>query len=767
MKLIMGELRKLCASRAVGVFLIILLSVNFALTVFTSRPLPVEMAAREVYGLYLDDPGALAEYKNQLEADFFEHLRDEEFEVPATFIEGADDMSVLNRVLSRAEYIGNYRAEIKKIADSAERRARDLGYFGYSEDSFYIREQHRLARVYGDLADVLDGEEEYAYGYDVYFENTRVILFVLIWLIFAVSFIFRNDRVCGFRSIMITVRRGRLDTALSKIAVTIVTSVFGTFVFLGTTFLAVGFANGGFSSLTAPLQLLPNYAKVPFEISILGYLGIQTAYRILAAMIFALFVALVSSLGFNYVLCFGFGAIFAAANYYVFSIEYIGTTPAVKYLNLAALAEGKEIFSFHRDMNFLGMPMPYTACFVIILAVSVVILSAVCAFFFCKNIKMPSLNLKTITKKIVKKETKSELRICHLIPLWGYELKKNRILPLSLFAIILLAAHCAFVSASVGSGATYGEAIYYGYISDIKELSSDQRQIYLAKERDSIESVILEYKLMTESYESGEIPYDKYTSYLQKYYNAKDRERILLRVEEYSEYIDRKDCGVIYNTGYEQFFAIGTDWILFAAIVILSIGIFSVEYRSGNCAQIIRTAKKGRKSTFLSKILPYSLIGTLLGGVFRVSGIIVTAFNYELSDFDAALCSIRLLDAAEPKISIRSYLIIDIAASAFAGMMIACTVCLISCIFKKILHALGAVGIILALPALLSNTGFALVNFTSPSRIFNASSKFGADAQSFYFFGIIALHVLTVILFTHIAGRGYIGENHIRRKEKR
>ena len=195
MKLFICELRKLVSVRATTVLLVILLAANFALTWFTSRPPAVEIAAREVYPLYLDDPEALREYKKQLEADFFLHLRDEEFEVPSTYIDGADDMSVLNKVEQRADYFANYREETEKIAVNAEKRAQELGYFGYSEDSFYIREQRRLAQVYGDLAHVLDGESEYAYGYDVYFENSRVCLFILIWLMFAVSFIFRNDSV--------------------------------------------------------------------------------------------------------------------------------------------------------------------------------------------------------------------------------------------------------------------------------------------------------------------------------------------------------------------------------------------------------------------------------------------------------------------------------------------------------------------------------------------------------------------------------------------
>ena len=767
MRLILSELRKLASARAVSVFLIVLLSANFALTFFTTCPLPVEMAAREVYDQYLSDPEALISYKEQLEADFFEHIREEDFEMPSTFIDGADDMSVLNRVFGRAEYIQNYREEIQKTVDSAERRARDLGYFGYSEDSFYIREQRELARIYGELTSVLDGENEYAYGYDVYFESSHVCLFILIWLLFAVSFIFRNDRVCGFGSIMRASKCGRLGSACAKIAVTVIVSIFATLIFLGTTLIAVGLSNGGFSSAEAPVQLLPGYAKVPLEVSMLGYLSIQTCFRLIAAVVFALFVALVASLGFNYVFCFGIGAIFAAGNYFVFSREYLGTTPPFKYLNIASAADGVELFSFHRDVNFFGTPMPHGVILTVICVISGILISLLCALFYCKNYKiyMPkAANLKKIALRIGRKDSKSGLRARSVHPLWVYELLKNRFLPLAFVAIALLMAHCAFVGAKVGSGATYGEAIYYGYIADIKILDAEERSLYLAKERARLEAVIYEYEHMTEAYKLDEITQDEYGDYLEKYYKAKDKERALQRVEEYSRYIDRKstsigiDCDVIYNTGYEQFFGLGTNWFLFAAIVILSVGIFSVEYQSGNCAQIIRAAKKGRKETFFSKLLPYVVIGAILGVVFRASGLMVTASNYELADPDATLCSIRRFEAVMSVISIRQYLVIDMICSMLAGMFAAGAVCALSCIFKRTLHNLGAVGVMLALPALLSKTEFALINLTLPNSVYCSAFKVGTEYHTLYFGATILFHLFTVSALALVAMRSYVGK---------
>ena len=400
MKLISAELRKLFASRSL-VFLLVLLALDFVLTAFLARPLPVEKAAREVYEIYLAEPETLIEYKKQLEENFFEHLRDDLFEMPSTFTEGADDLSVLSRVLDRADYIENYRAEISEIADSAARRAEDLLYFGYSEDSYYVREQRRLRDVYSELADALDGVSEYAYGYDAYLEGGRVCLFITVWLIFSVSFVFRNDRVCGFGSIMRTARCGRLDTAFSKLAAALLIGVVSTLLFLGTDFVAVYLAQGGFSSPSMPIQSLPDYAEVPFETTILGFIALVTAFRVAAAIILVLFVALISSIGFNYVSVFGISSLFAAANYFVFSRDYHGSAPAIKYLNIAAAAEGVELFAFGRYLSVFGKPTAYTAIFIPLAAAVAVVFTAFSVFIYCKNPKLPSPSFKRLSLNTV------------------------------------------------------------------------------------------------------------------------------------------------------------------------------------------------------------------------------------------------------------------------------------------------------------------------------------------------------------------------------
>ena len=691
MRLLVSELRKACAFRAAAVILAVLLAANFALTYFTSRPLPVEEAARKVYYEYLRDPEAVIDYMDRLEADFFEHLRDEEFEPPSTYTDGADDISVLNRVLSRAEYISSYRAETEKVAEIAEKRARDLEYLGYSAEGFALREQMRLAEAYSEISDALDGYNSYAYGYDGVLCDPRVCIFIAIYVIFAVSYVFRNDRVCGFMSIMRPSKRGRMPSFAAKLSAAMLIAVGTTLVFTLTSFAAAGIANGGFSSVFDPVQSIPAFAKVPLRTSILGFILTLTAFRALAVCVLALVCALMASAGLNYFFCFSVSALFCTANYLAFSYDYVGTAPALKYLNLASAADGVALLSFHRDIAIFGKPVAYEVLLAIICAAALISLAGVKSAKFALKIK--------------KKAKKQEVRLLFCPPLWVWELKKSRIAPTLLLCCLLLAAHGAYVSAAIGDGMTFGEAVYYSYIEEIAEIPADDRADHLASERARLGAIIAEYGKNCEKLESALIGYDEYSAFLAEYYKAEADLRVLDRVEEYLDYIAARSerIGIeiepVYTTGYEKFFAEGESFIIFAAILALSVPSFCVEYRSGNCAAVIKTAKRGRRATFFAKIAPRAAISALIAVSARCVGLAVTASRYRLPDTGSPICAVREFSTALTDASIAEYLLFDLVCSALTGALVAVAVCSISCLCRKALPAIGASAVTLALPS--------------------------------------------------------------------
>ena len=325
MRLVRAELQKLLSSRLIWVLLAVLLAVNFALTLHTSRPQPFESTVREVYAKYIEDPEAYDAYDQELEKLAALGIRDENLTLPHTFYGSAeyDDRLILRLVSERADYLKEGQsAEIRRVIRITERRIDDLYGFSYTDDSYEIRSQKAVLAEYTHLADTLVLGEEYAHGYDVYLQNNTVSVFLFLFLLTAVTWVFLNDRSVGFDPILRVCGKGRGATYAAKLTVVCLLTVGAVLLFLATTGLATGIMQG-YSSLSAPIQALPDFATVPYTVSVGGYLLMHTGLRIAGFLALSLFISVLAGLRLPYVLCFGGGVLFAGAYVFVLTREYL------------------------------------------------------------------------------------------------------------------------------------------------------------------------------------------------------------------------------------------------------------------------------------------------------------------------------------------------------------------------------------------------------------------------------------------------------------
>ena len=147
MKLIRAEWQKLTSSRLIWVLLAVLLAVNFALTLHTSRPQPFESTVREVYAKYIEDPEEYDAYDRELEKLAALGIRDENLTLPHTISGSAeyDDRLILRWVSERADYLKEGQsAEIRRVIRITERRIDDL--YGFSYTGIHASGRHACAR---------------------------------------------------------------------------------------------------------------------------------------------------------------------------------------------------------------------------------------------------------------------------------------------------------------------------------------------------------------------------------------------------------------------------------------------------------------------------------------------------------------------------------------------------------------------------------------------------------------------------------------------
>ena len=780
MKLIRAEWQKLTSSRLIWVLLAVLLAVNFALTLHTSRPQPFESTVREVYAKYIEDPEAYDAYDRELEKLAALGIRDENLTLPHTFYGSAeyDDRLILRLVSERADYLKEGQsAEIRRVIRITERRIDDLYGFSYTDDSYEVRSQKAVLAEYTHLADTLVLGEEYAHGYDVYLQNNTVSVFLFLFLLTAVTWVFLNDRSVGFDPILRVCGKGRGATYAAKLTVVCLLTVGAVLLFLATTGLATGIMQG-YSSLSAPIQALPDFATVPYTVSVGGYLLMHTGLRIAGFLALSLFVAVLAGLRLPYVVCFGGGVLFAGANVFVHTREYLGTAPAIQYVNLSAMTEGCGLLGFYRTAPLFGIPVSYPAACLILSVLLCVGFASLCAVFYCRRTRPLSARGKKSGSGIVLirlRERFSKQKRCRRpMPLCFYELKKTRICLSLLIAALLLIVKGVAVDRSVGSMETYREALYYEYITDIQALEPAARAEYMTSERERLDGILEAEQKNEEAFENGSMKPDDYYAYYQTLTEAKTQDSVFREVESYVSYIDRKNAetgyrgSVIYTAGYEALFALPSDALLFATVLVVCVQAFPVEYQKtssrGSCAELIRSTPNGRRKTFAAKLLTYSVIGLLLSVLFRLVSLAVVGQNYILSDPDATLYSIVSFGDVSSPISIRQYFLIDFAMQMFAGASLSALVCVLSFFCKRILACISASLLLVAVPELLVQTvlpqgvGFSLLSLTAPQQIFIRSAQEDLwSGEAIWLILVCLLHLVVVAALTAIAARRYNG----------
>jgi hypothetical protein len=428
-------------------------------------------------------------------------------------------------------------------------------------------------------------------------------------------------------------------------------------------------------------------------------------------------------------------------------------------------------------MSVFSSPVPYNTMIFVLSALFFAICVGASAFLYCKKFGLFSIRVKNLiprranTKEKKEKHVVKKQRRTRTLPLFVYELKKNKILLHVVLIALLLFARGTYVTGNVGSMGTYGEAIYYEYIEEITPLDAEARGKYMSAERERLNSILLVKDEMEDAYTRGDITTAEYYEYHDSVIKAEKMDAVFLKVEEYVDYVDRKnaqlgiDGDVIYTTGYEKLFGLSSDVFLYAALLVLCLNVFAAEYSFGTSrggfSQIMRASKRGRTDTFFTKIATYAAIGALTSVIFRLYTFYCVAGKYVLPDLDATLYSIESFSSVSSDMTILQFFAIDLCLQALAGALIAVTVTLFSLFFKRVLVIISTGILCIGIPEILAKSvlpelcDFSVLSMTAPISLFTSSAKrdlFGSDVSY-----LVAVCIGFIIAAALIVAVGYIG----------
>jgi hypothetical protein len=795
MRLFFAEIRKLLSSKAIAVIFAVLLLADFALTLYTAKTEPVVGATAKAYEVYLQDPAYYQAYFEALEAERESYDPKSGQSLSAAYtIDGTgkhSDYLLLKRVLNEVKRTegGEFRKEIQRIIRTIDQKIEDMHRYGYSDATYTVRSQIEARERYIALLEETTLKSEYSRGYDTYLQNDIVSAFIVLFLTLGVSFIFLHDHSVAFQPILQTTRKGRLHTAAAKLSVSFCLAAFTTVSFLLTTFLAVGIAEG-FSSPFSPIQNFEAFYHVPETITVLGYLIRHTALRLLAFLVYAALIALLSAVGLPYILCFGGGFAFVGCNCFFFYRTYFGTPPAIKYLNFASMTEGCALTDFYRTVNLFKNPVRMHTVIAVIAMMLLLILALAAMLAFTRNLRFLSGIEKKLTrflKRAISAIGKTPLRSQKrpikgkIRPFFCFELKKLRPVLIFVLLLVILCARYLYVNRTVGTMEVYSEILYYNYIEDVSGLSHEEREAYMTEERNRIDSILRIYSHNTTLYENGEMTRQAYSEYLNVYYTAVNENAAFERVEEYIDYVQQKnaECGMngklIYTAGYEKLFGLPSDLFLYAAVTILSFRVFSVEYvkssSSGGFIQILRATKKGRSRTFLVKILTCPILSAILALFFCAAKFFAVRDMYVMTDLSEPLYLVQSFSCVTGKISILEYLITDGILTVFSAVTLSMVVVMLSFFLKKPFAVLTVTVLLAGLPELITSVllprfrEFSLLSLTAPRGLYCRSVEKGMlGADHGYLVLICMMYFAIVSVMVLIAWKRYYGSHFLKMK---
>ena len=208
-----------------------------------------------------------------------------------------------------------------------------------------------------------------------------------------------------------------------------------------------------------------------------------------------------------------------------------------------------------------------------------------------------------------------------------WEISKHRIFILIVLVLALLKLY--FVSEEYSNkNLSFADDVYREYMSYLSGEVTKEKLEYINTEIEYINSIYDNEKEMALKYKIGEITFEEYKDYLEKYQYAKTRKDVILKIKEQSLYLNEIkqiyniEGYFIYETGILQIINRKFDILLYIAVILVSGGLYICEYKGNSSLNyfksIIRSTKNGADKTFRAKLITSILSACCLYIIFNV-----------------------------------------------------------------------------------------------------------------------------------------------------
>lgn len=627
----------------------------------------------------------------------------------------------------------NYQTKLNLLLRDTVTRLREV-----DENSYYYNYYVELCRYYTPLVEEELGDGIIR-GWDDFFSQEITTILIAVAIASTLCTVFTQEKDVGMSKILRVTKHGRRHLRRDKLILIITVSAAIALVFTLTPLIVLAMSCG-LSSLAEPVQSIDALVLCPFELTTGEFLAIYLILRVLFFVLFGMICAVTAQLFEDYKPSLVIAAALAVVGVLIADIDSGSKFYFLAKFSPSSLADVLMLFERYRGLNFFGICLNYSIVAPIAALVIIVVLYIV------------SLNRESKKIQVFKKKSSEETVIKHArpMPLVTAEYKKHIIC--GKCYIIILAALILNVCVSCINftpTTNYIERQYIKYISTVRGKVSEEKYNYVDEEYAYIQRSIAEYPTASAEYRLGNITEEEFNGYEKRknYANyCNNACKMLVERANYLKSAERNhpDVEFIYDEGLTRYFQIDSDIAAVGAIILIFSSVFAVEYESG-FHMILRTAKKGRKKLWLSKLIYTLSLATLIFIVLHGSTFAVMLNSYEIDYLNAPVQSMPIFSDISEDISVGTYLLLHELTSYLGYLLTALVVSALSVMAKKQLSAAVCSFMIIGIPHFVRMLGIVSVNIFDYFEMLTPQNATG-DLLSRILCTAIAL-ILTVISY--------------------
>lgn len=612
------------------------------------------------------------------------------------------ERQLLKDVLAEVESCAKYEDYLTGIDETA-RKMTGISLFA-DPDSFSYK---NIAKTPEDFAHLKGSELEIApsKGVEMATGFLATDLIGLIMIMTVVVTIVTREKELNQIALSRTTFKGRASLGIAKLF-TCFTAAFIAEILLYAVNFAVSYFTYGFGDLSRQIQSVYDFNGSDLKISVLEYFILFLIAKLAVYCVFAGLIYLVTVISNTAVKVYGILVVTIAAEavlyYTISSASYLCP---LKYVNILAYANTKDLFSSYLNLNLFGKPVNYMAVFSISIAVMLVAFSVIAVLIFSKQRVLKSRTKKFSLAKfsIFKgRTTNLFLQECYKIFIGGK----------ALLILIVFAAATFLAYEPIRESFSSADEVYYkqymlkyegGYTADKQKMIDEEERKFTEAQTNMAEE-------LANTDGDGIFIMMKYQEILAPQFAFE-------QVKTHADYLKSTDNGeFVYDSGYKLLTgdesAGNKDLTLgltaMAMVICCLVYVYSAEYQTG-ANVLLKTSARGRGETFIIKFAIGMIIVTVIY-VLTYAPYFYNVLNaYGTRGIDAPICSLETF--ADRDMSIKGYLILISIGRYIALVCAMLIIYFLSVRLKSVISTFLAGTAVLVLPILLSLLGIGLFDY--------------------------------------------------------